>query len=176
MTVSREWATIRSREADAVPVKDPGVFKVVEKMGDHFQTNISNRFIRKALPMLDLRQSEWDRLENLTNELENYKIRGFEFDELYETVLAAAHFIFQARARMVPNIRTILAAGAGDSERVLRDMAAQNFPLNLSIFSDQVNELYMKTANLDRQAHSKSKPVYERIPELKDIGRMLVGG
>lgn len=159
-----------------MPVKDTEVFRVVEKMGDHFQTNISNRFIRKALPMLDLRQAEWDRLENLTSELENYKIRGFEFDELYETVLAAAHFIFQARGRMVPNIRSILAAGAGDSERVLREMAAQNFPLNLAIFSDQVNELYVKTMNLDRQAHPKTRPVYERIPELKDIGKLLVAG
>ena len=60
--------------------------------------------------------------------------------------------------------------------RVLRDMAAQTFPVNLGIFSDLVNELYVKTTNLDRQAHSKTRPVYERIPELKGIGKLLVTG
>ena len=157
-------------------IKDPDVFKVVEKMGDHFQTNLSNRFIRKALPMLDLRQSEWERLENLSSEMGTFKMRGFEFDELYETILAAAHFIFQARAKMLPNIRSILAAGSGDSERVLRDMAAQTFPTNLGIFSDLVNELYVKTTTLDRQSHSKTRPVFERIPELKGLGKLLVSG
>ena len=32
----------------------------------------------------------------------------------------------------------------------------------------------MKTTSLDRDAHEKKRPVYERIPELKDIGRFLV--
>ena len=53
-------------------------------------------------------------------------------------------------------------------------MAAQNFPVNLAILSDLVNELYMKTTSIDRAAHEKKRPVYERIPELKDLGRYLV--
>jgi len=157
-----------------VPVKDPDIFRIVEKIGDHFLNNVSNRFIRKALMILELQQAEWDRLENLTAKSEYYKQQGFQFDELYEMVLAAARFIYQARMKMLPNIRGMLAQGSTEQDRVLRDMAAQNFGVNLEILSDLINELYMKTTNLDRAAHEKKRPVYERIPELKDLGKLLV--
>ena len=136
--------------------------------------NVSNRFVRKALMILELQQAEWDRLENLTAKSEYYKQQGFQFDELYEMVLAAAHFIQEARVKMLPNIRKMLGAGSTDQERVLRDMAAQNFGVNLKILADLVNELYLKTTSLDRAAHDKKRPVYERIPELKDLGKILV--
>jgi hypothetical protein len=157
-----------------VSIKDPDVFRIIEKNGDHYQTNVSNRFIRKALVVLELQQSEWDRLDNLTTKTEYYKQQGFQFDELYDMIIASAHFIHQARTKMVPNLRGILAQGSTEQDRVLRDMAAQNFPVNLGIFSDLINELYMKTTGLDRIAHEKKKPVYERIPDLKDLGRYLV--
>ena len=155
-------------------IKDPDVFRIIEKIGDHYLNNVSNRFVRKALMILELQQSEWDRLENLTNKTEYYRQQGFQFDELYEMVLAAAHFIHQARTKMLPNIKTMLAQGGTEQDRILRDMAAQNFPVNLAILSDLINELYMKTTSLDRTAHEKKRPVYERIPELKDLGKYLV--
>ncbi|MGO9411979.1 MAG: hypothetical protein ACLQCB_14675 [Spirochaetia bacterium] len=155
-------------------IKDPEIFKIIERIGDHYQNNISNRFIRKVLILLDLPQSEWDRLDSLTTKTEYYKNQGFQFEELYEMVIAAAHFIYQARTKMLPNLKSIIAQGGTDADRVLREMAAQNFPLNLGVLSDQINELYMKTTSLDREAHDRKRPVYERIPELKDIGRFLV--
>jgi hypothetical protein len=157
-----------------VAIKDPDIFRIVERIGDHFQNNISNRFIRKALVILELQQSEWDRLENLTSKSEFYKQQGFQFDELYEMVLASAHFIYQARMKMLPNLKAILAQGGTEQDKVLREMAAQNFPVNLAILSDLINELYMKATTLDRAAHEKKRPVYERIPELKDLGKFLV--
>lgn len=155
-------------------VKDPDISRIVEKIGDHFQNNVSNRFVRKALVTLDLQQSEWDRLEGLTAKSDYYKQNGFTFDDLYEMMLAAAHFIQQARQRLLPNIRGMLAHGSTEKDRILRDMAAQNFGANLTIFSDLVNELYQKTVALDRSFHGKNRPEFERIPELKDLGRMLV--
>jgi hypothetical protein len=157
-----------------VNIKDAEIFKIIERIGDHYQNNISNRFIRKVLVLLDLPQSEWDRLDSLTTKSEYYKNQGFQFEELYEMVIAAAHFIHQARTKMLPNLKSMISQGGTDADRVLREMAAQNFPLNLGILSDQINELYMKTTSLDREAHDKKRPVYERIPELKDIGRFLV--
>ncbi len=155
-------------------IKDTEVFKIVERISDHFQNNISNRFIRKLLILLDLPQSEWDRLDGLTTKSEYYRNQGFQFEELYDMVIAAAHFIHQARTKMLPNLKSMVAQGGTGADRVLREMAAQNFPVNLGIFSDLINELYVKTTNLDRDAHEKKRPVYERIPELKDIGRLLV--
>jgi hypothetical protein len=167
-----------------VTIKDPDIFKLVEKISEHYQNNISNRFVRKALMILDLQQSQWEKIENLTGKSDYYKTQGFQFDELYEMILASARFIYQARIKIVPNARTVIGQGADsfmakkqgahDQDRVLSDMAAQNFPVNLGIFSDLINELYMKTTGLDRIAHEKKKPVYERIPDLKELGRYLV--
>ena len=56
-----------------MPIKDPDIFRIVEKIGDHFLNNVSNRFIRKALVIIELQQAEWDRLENLTAKSEYYK-------------------------------------------------------------------------------------------------------
>jgi len=167
-----------------VSIKNPDIFKSLESIGDHFNKNISNRFIRKILLQLDIPHADWDKLENITSKSDYYKIQGIQFDEIYEFILAAARFIYKARVNIIPNIRGMLSigsglqrgakGGSGDQERILRDMAAQNFPVNLGVFSDMVNELYLKTTNLDRQENAKKKPVYERIPELKDIGRYLV--
>jgi hypothetical protein len=159
-----------------VPIKDPDIFRIIERIGDHYQTNVANRFVRKALVILELPQAEWDRLENLTSKTEYYKQNGFSYDELYEMVLAAAHLIHQARMKMVPNIKSMLAQGASDKDKILREMAAQNFPVNLAILSDLVNELYLKTASLDKAEHEKKRPIYERIPELKELGKYLVNG
>jgi hypothetical protein len=162
-----------------MPIKDPEIYKIVERIGDHYQNNINNRFVRKVLVTLELPQAEWDRLDSLITKSDYYKAQGFQFDELYEMVLAAAHFIYQARQKLVPNIKGLLGQGSSskgttEQDKVLRDMAAQNFPVNLKIFTDMINELYVKTASLDKQAHEKKSPIYEKIPELKELGRYLV--
>ena len=168
-----------------MPIKDPDVYKIVERISDHYQKNIANRFVRKALMVLDLQPSEWERIEGLTEGLEYHRAQGYQFDEIYEMILAAGHFLYEARQRIVPNLRSLISATggptlsgralpAGNQERVLRDMAMQNFPVNLGILNDLVNELYVKTAALDRAAAGKRRPVYERITELKDLGRYLV--
>ncbi len=167
-----------------MPIKDPEIFKIVEKIGDHYQNNVNNRFIRQALLILEISQAEWDRLDGLTTKSDYYKAQGFQFDELYEMIIAAAHFIYQARQKIMPNIKSMVSrgsqngfgkkSGSPEQDKVLRDMAAKNFPINIEILTDLVNELYVKTTSLDRQAHEKKPPVYEKIPELKELGRYLV--
>ncbi len=164
-------------------IKEPDIYRIIEKIGDHYQNNINNRFMRKALLHLELPQSEWDRLDGLISKSDYYKTQGFQLDELYEMILAAAHFIFQARQKLLPNLKTIVTQSAGarrgredasaEQDKTLRDMAITNFPLNLGILTDLINELYVKTADLDRQEHGRKQPLYEKIPELKDIGRYL---
>ncbi len=166
-------------------VKEPEIYRIVEKIGDHYQNNINNRFMRKALLHLELPQSEWDRLEGLISKSDYYKAQGFQLDELYEMVLAACHFIFEARQKLIPNLKAIVTQSAGghrgreqqgnpEQDKVLREMAIDNFPVNLRILTDLVNELYVKTTNLDRQVHGSKPPLYEKITELKQIGRYLV--
>ena len=168
-----------------MPVKDAEILKIVQKIADHFQNNVNNRFVRRAVMIVELPQSRLDTLENLATQTEYRKQQGFQFDELYELILSAAHFLFQARTRVVPNLKSLLAqgtetpfsrpkSGGFDQERTLRDMAARNFPVNLGILTDLVNELYVKTVTLDREQHKKTKPVCDSLPELKELGRLLV--
>jgi hypothetical protein len=163
-------------------VKDPEIYKIVEKIGDHYTTNVNNRFVRKVLVTLDLQQSEWDKLDGLTQKSDYFKAQGFQFDELYEMILAAAHFIYKARQSILPNVKNMISGSllsqsrekGSEQDKILRDMAARNFPVNLQILTDLVNELYVKTTNLDKQAHEKKTPVFEKIPELRELGHYLV--
>jgi len=185
-TVSQGVAGARDPGEVVVPIKDPDVFKIVEQISEHYQKNISNRFVRKALMMLELQPSEWERLEGLTEGLEYHRSQGYQFDEIYEMIVSAAHFLYEARLKILPNLRSMVSATtsgdtlsgrklpSGDQERVLRDMALKNFPVNLGILNDLVYELYVKTAALDKEAAGKRRPVYERIAELKELGRYLV--
>jgi len=153
-----------------VRIRNPDIFNSLESMGDHFNKNISNRFMRKILLNLDIPQSDWDKLEGIGSKLEYYKIEGIQLDEIYEFILAGARLIHKARANIVPNLRGMLALGSGfqraskpgDQDRTLRDMAAQTFPVNLGIFSDMLNELYQKTAAIDRSENSKKTPCTRR--------------
>ncbi len=72
----------------------------------------------------------------------------------------------------------VFSRGTGEvsSDRVLAEMAAKNFPVNLKIFSDMVNELYLTTVDIDKQMNKNKKPTFEKIPELKNLGKYLVEG
>jgi hypothetical protein len=54
-------------------------------------------------------------------------------------------------------------------------MAVNNFSSNLQLFADLVNELYVSLTELDKAQAKGRRPLYLQMPELSDIGRMLVG-
>ncbi len=165
-------------------VKDPDIFKIIDKIKDHYNNNIYNRYIRKALLTMKISQNTWDLLDSLAEKANFYKMQGYQFDELYDRIIAAATFIFHARKEVIPNLSMLLSAGSDtmfhkgpeseNTSKVLTQMAINNFPVNLKIFSDMVNELYLKTVDLDKKMHKDQKPVFERIPELKEMGHYLV--
>ena len=167
-----------------MPIKDNEIFGLIERISDHYQNNLNNRFVRKALISMKLDRTAWDHIERLTVKIDNYKMQGYDLHELYEQIHSAAQLVHHARAELLPNIRSLLAggtntflareAGRPEADRVLRDMAVNNFSANLGILADLVNELYMKAVALDRSTHPKGTPLYQRMPELKEIGRLLV--
>jgi hypothetical protein len=166
-----------------VQVKDAEILKTVGKIAEHFQNNISNRFVRRAVMTVVMPQARMSLLENLPLQYDYHKQQGFQYDELYELILAAAQFAYEARTHLLPNLKNMLnygtdaargKSGGSAQERTLRDMAVKNFPLNLGILTDLVNELYVKTVALDREQHKKTAPVCDSLPELNDLGRLLV--
>ena len=157
-------------------IRDANIMRLIERIGEHFRANISNRYIRPGLLQLPLEKQIWDLLEKLTEKVEQYRYQGFDLYELYHQVLAAAQFVAVTRKEMVPALRSRLGGGgSGDADKVLRDMAVANFASNLQVFADLVNELYIKLVELDKNAAKGKKPLYLTIPEIQDIGRMLIG-
>ena len=160
-------------------VRDAIIIRLIERIGEHYRTNISNRFIRPALLQLPLEKQSWDLIEILTEKIEQFRYQGFHLDELYRQIIAAARFVSITRREMVPSLRNRLQnAGSGPGsgpDKVLRDMAIHNFASNLQVFADLVNELYISLVELDKQDAKGKRPLYMSIPELQDIGRMLVG-
>lgn len=157
-------------------IREPEIIRLIEHIGEHFKTNISNRFIRPTLLQLPLDKQSWDLIEVLTEKIEQFRYQGFHLDELYRQIAASARFVSLCRREIVPTLRHRLSGSLGSSaDRVLRDMAVSNFASNLQLFADLLNELFVKLVELDKKNSKGHVPLYMQIPELRDIGRQLVG-
>jgi hypothetical protein len=164
-------------------IRDEELFKVLEKLRDHYHNNLTNRYIRKALLLMKVPTGTWDALGRLTEKSDYYKIQGYQYKELYEQIYAAATFVYHAKTDVLPRLRSLLGEGPetvfsrqksdAGKDKVLLEMAINNFPANLGVFCDLVNELYVRAAKLDREEHAASKPVFEHMPELKELGKLL---
>lgn len=161
-------------------VKNQDILGLIDKIADHYNNNIANRFIRPSFYKLTLERRDWDNVEAITTKSTVYKYQGFHLDDLYFKVLSLARFVSQARKNIQPNAKTfaLAALGAGRAtaqDKILAEMAGNNFPSNLKVLSDLVNELFVKTTQIDGQLHGGKTPLYQKMPELKEIGSLLVG-
>jgi hypothetical protein len=157
-------------------IRDAYIIRLIERIGEHYRTNIANRYIRPALLQIPLEKQCWDMLEVLTKKNEQYQYQGFDLDELYRQIAAAARFVALTRHDLIPGLRNRLGTVSYTGpDKVFRDMALNNFASNLQLFSDLVNELFVKLVELDKIDSKGHMPLYVRMPELSDIGRLLVG-
>ena len=157
-------------------IKDTQVIRLVEYIGEHYRANISNRFLRPLLLQLQLDKNTWDQIELLTEKIELFRYQGFHYDELYRQIFACARFVEAARNNIIPSLRTKLGSLPTGPDKILREMAASNFGSNLQVFADNLNELYVMLVTMDKNAVSKTRPaIYTTIPELENVGKLLVG-
>ncbi len=96
-------------------IKDSEVMSIIESIGDHYRTNIGNRYVRGAFRILSIDQNSWNVIESITEKSEYYSIQGYHFDELYERILAMAVFVYHARRELQPQLRTMLSSYASGS-------------------------------------------------------------
>ncbi|MDR2376816.1 MAG: hypothetical protein LBD96_10315 [Treponema sp.] len=149
------------------------VTRLLEQIGNHYRANVANSYIRPALLQLPLGAQDWVQIEALTHgQAQNM---GFSLDDLYRQISAAARFVSMVRHDLLPVLRNRLKGGESGTRKVLQDMAINNFGSNLKVFADLLNELYMALTELDRQNSRGHIPLYLQIPELLELGRMLVG-
>lgn len=155
-------------------IKDAHVERLVEQIGEHYRSNISNRFLRPLLLQLPVDKNTLDLMEIITEKKESFNNQGFHLDELYRQIAACARFADIARNGM-PSLKNRLNADPKSPDKILRDMAANNFASNLKVFTDLLNELYITLVDLDKHNAGKNKPVFSQIPELANIDRLLAG-
>ena len=157
-------------------IKDSQVILQIERLGEHYRTNISNRFLRPLLLQLQLDKDTWDQIELLTEKAEMFRYQGYHFDELYRQIYACARLVEAARTNIIPSLRYKLGTLPTGPDKILREMAASNFGSNLQVFADMLNELFILLVSMDKNAvQKKQPPVYTTIPELGNVGRLLVG-
>jgi hypothetical protein len=149
--------------------------RLIEQISEYYKTNISNRFIRPALLQLSLDKPTWDNIEDLTEKYDQYRYQGFHLDELYRQIIAIARFVYATRHEVAPNLRHRLnVGGSSGPDKVLRDMAVNNFSSNLHLFADLVFDLYQKVVEIDTASAKGQRPLYQTIPELTDIANQLL--
>jgi len=157
-------------------IKDAQIIRLIEQISEHYRTNISNRFLRPLLLQLQLDKNTWDQIELITEKVDIFHYQGFHLDELYRQISCCARFVESARNNIVPSLRSKLGSAPGGPDKILRDMAASNFGSNLQVFADLLNDLYLNLVEIDKSsATGKNKPVFTTMPELYNIGRLLVG-
>jgi hypothetical protein len=149
------------------------VKRLLEQIGNHYRANVASSYIRPALLQLPLEPQDWTQIELLTHK--QAQNLGFDLDDLYRQISAAARFVSMVRRDLLPVLRNRLKTEETGSRKVLRNMAINNFGSNIKVFADLLNELYLVLAELDKQESRGHTPLYLQIPELLDVGRMLVG-
>jgi hypothetical protein len=154
-------------------VSDPSINRLLDQISEHYRSNIASRFIRPVLLQLPLDKQSWDLIEDLAKGSN----QSVHLEELYRKILAAAQFVALARRELGSNIRKrVTALGGGGSDKVLRDMAVNNFGSNLRVFADLLNELFIKLVEIDRLESKNRLPLYAKLPELANVGHLLIGG
>ena len=101
------------------------------------------------------------------------RIQGFEYYDLYEKILALARFVRRVRRDVVPAVSSTSKKTGGTQEEILKSMALSTYGANVNILVEMIEELYVKTVDFDKRDNG-ARPVYKQIPELKDIGTLLV--
>ena len=155
-------------------VKNPDIYALIERISIHYTNNLGNRYLRQAFMSMSLDGRTWELVAGVTDKFKYFSTQGFHLDELYDRIIALARFVYSARTEAAPNLRTLLAStGGAGQDRVLQDMAVNNFASNLGILSDLVNELYILTVDTDKKLNGAANPVFKGFPELQNLGRYL---
>ena len=156
-------------------VKDAHVIGLIEQISGHYQSNIANRFLRPHLVQLQIEKSTWDQIELLTEKMEMYRYQGFHLDDLYKQIIACAKFVEAARLGLLPVLRGRVSSIPAGPDKILHEIAANNFPSNLQLFSDLLYELFVNLVEIDKKSSGNKPTVFSKTPDLKDVGRMLIG-
>jgi len=150
--------------------------RLIERIGEHYRTNIANRYIRTVLLQMSLDKTTWNQIETLTEKFDQFRYRGIDLDELYRGIAAVARFVSATRREVAPTLRHRVDGGSSGPDKVLRDMAVNAFSSNLNLFAEMVCELYEKVKEIDALSATSKPPVFQQVAEFNNLHDMLMNG
>ena len=150
-------------------IEDPDVLEAIKRLGEHFQTNVNNRYMRDILVQLEVSDSDWRLIERLTSPRQMDEVQGYGLEQMYDGIIAFAHFIYAARREAVPAISNFIHHGASP----IAKMAITNFPANLSTLSQMVYDLYKRVRGGDNESLGVDGLGGRRFEELNRVEHYL---
>lgn len=157
-----------------VPTNDGQMLNMLEKVKESLNTLLSIRFVRNAYEHIDLAYATRSLTDSLLRQDNLLRTNGYMYSELYDLILALAKVVHKFRTEIVPNAKNLLSSDPRNAaEKLKEQMAAENLASNVDVFCDNIHALYIHTVTLDKESHIRKAPVYERIPELKELGSFL---
>lgn len=157
-----------------MPTNDGQMLNMLAKTQESLNTLMAIRFVRNAYEHIDLAYTTRSITDSLIRQDNLLRTNGYMYNELYDIIIALAKVVHKFRTEIVPNAKSLLSSQPRDAaEKLKEQMAAENLSSNVDILCDNIHALYIHTVQLDKDSHFKKPPVYERLPELQELGSFL---
>lgn len=149
-------------------IDDPEVLKAIKRLAEHFHTNVNNPYVRDILVQLDVSDSDWRLIERLTSPRQIDDVQGYGLEQLYDGIIALAHFVYTARSEAVPAIGNSITRGASPIVK----MAIKNLPANLSSLAEMVYDLYKRVRGQEKEAPGQERPEGPMQRHFEELNRV----
>ncbi|MDR0556265.1 MAG: hypothetical protein LBG43_00105 [Treponema sp.] len=149
-------------------ISDANITALIESLSNHYNTNITSRFMRPLLLQLSVKKWVWDAIDSFTLNVSLFDYQRFSYDDLYKQLLAFSHFIIVTRRELLPKLKNHTLRFAGP-DKILMDMAVNTFPSNINLLAEYTKQLYRKLVESDRVDSATREPAYLQYAELQDL-------
>lgn len=156
--------------------EDKEIYTLIEKIGVHYNQNIANRYIRPVLGAV-LAESEFSGdCTALTERFEQYQYQGYYLDDLYRQILALYKLCEKIEKISLPDLRNqaagVMKGISSEREKVIRDIAVNNLPYNISLLKEMLTALFTKAKQEDSRMNNGIPVVMNTIPGIADLEKI----
>lgn len=153
--------------------EDKDIYALIEKIGVHYNQNVANRYIRPVLGAV-LAESEFSGdCTALTERFEQYQYQGYYLDDLYRQILALFKLCEKIEKISLPDLRNqaagVMKGISSEREKVIRDIAVNNLPYNISLLKEMLASLFAKAKQEDSRMNNGIPAVMNTIPGIVDL-------
>lgn len=156
---------------------DKEIYTLIEKIGTYYSQNIANPYIRPVLGGV-LSEVEFSGdCTALTERFEQYQYQGYYLDDLYRQILALYKLCEKIGEFPVQDLKRHSTGVSGEikseREKIIRDIAVNNLPYNISVLKEMLSTLLAKARIEDSKRNNGMPAVMNSMPEIASLARHL---